>query len=113
MIGKVLIFFIVFANFAWAVDADAIAFTKPDPDKALFFCKDAYEGKDTHEGKDTQQIQHLDASCHHCCHASAHITAITGDAFADSINANGDVYVTRVKNFQSRDKEPPVQPPNI
>lgn len=107
MIGKVLVFFIVFANLAWAVDADALSFTSTDPDKALFFCKDS------HESSDIQSEQQLDASCHHCCHASAHYTAITDDGFATQININRDIHIVRAKFFQSRDKEPPVQPPHI
>ncbi len=104
-IAKLLVFFILFANLAWAADMDEVlAVASPGE---VFLTGDLPDNHDF--GHDVQKT----TPCNHCCHGSAHYTGLlpTSPITLPSSTCNDQPLSLAV--VHSRDKEPPLQPPNI
>lgn len=108
-IVKALIFFILFANLAWAADMDELG-VQHDPAKVQASVGGSGgpsdDGDSGHNG-----LKH--GPCDHCCHGSAHYVGVpyqTSLDFADDVSC---APALRVTTRYSRDIEPPLPPPNI
>ena len=108
-IAKALIFFILFANLAWAADMDELGISN-DSSKVQASVS-ALGGPSDDGGTGHDGVKN--GVCDHCCHGSAHYV---GDPHQTSLDFAADVSCAsalRVTTWYSRDIEPPLPPPNI
>ena len=110
-IVKVVIFFILFANLAWATDMDELGIVHDAAAKAFSSAVDESGGSsdDGVAGHDGLQ----NGPCDHCCHGSAHYIGLPPGAvtaFQDPASVTLALWLTA---YYSRDTEPPLPPPNI
>jgi hypothetical protein len=104
-IAKLIIFFIVSANLAWAMDGDRLRIA-PESDRVLL---SADQPGDNGFGHAVQKA----APCDHCCHGSAHYTGLPQTALSPFPGADCIMEPVRRATVHSLDKEPPLPPPNI
>ncbi|MBZ0070142.1 MAG: hypothetical protein K8I04_00205 [Gammaproteobacteria bacterium] len=110
IVAKALIFFILFANLAWAADMDEIGIAH-DAAKISISSIDGPGGPSDDGGLGHDGVKN--GTCDHCCHGSAHYVgfppgAVT--AFQYCASATHTLWLTA---HYSRDTEPPLPPPNI
>ena len=108
-IVKALIFFILFANLAWAADMDETGIAH-DTAKVLVFSDGPGDPSDDggagHDGV-------KNGACDHCCHGSAHYVGVPYQTSLDFADDASCAPAVRVTTRYSRDQEPPLPPPNI
>lgn len=107
IVAKTLIFFILFANLAWAADMDEIGIAH-DSAKVFTSSIDGPAGpSDDGDGGLKSGL------CDHCCHGSAHYIGFpteAGNTFQGCASFAPALWLTA---HYSRDIEPPLPPPNI
>ncbi len=111
LIAKFLVFFILFANLAWAADLVEAGVLHAD-DQALSVGADLHAGHlgdgATPDSGDLKQVP-----CDHCCHGSAHYVGLTPHLLSALSAAECAVFLPVAAALSSRDNEPPLPPPNI
>ncbi len=103
IVAKTLIFFILFANLAWAADMDEVGVVHDSA--KLLVISDAPE--------DPIDNGHNNDPCDHCCHGTAHYVGLphkTTPTFTDNTSC---VPSPQLAAYLGRDLDPPVPPPNI
>ncbi len=109
MIARALMFFILFANLAWAADMDDGGLFHKDI--KVLSISDAADGQATDGSPGPDTPNH--APCDHCCHGSAHYVGLTQTALLSLPSARCAVQRLWLDAVYSHDKEPPLPPPNI
>lgn len=108
-IAKALIFFILFANLAWAADMDEIGFAHHATEVQA-----SISGADGQSDVgDTGHIGLKHDSCDHCCHGSAHYVGVPYQTSFDLADNASCAPALRVTTRYSREPEPPLPPPDI
>lgn len=108
-IATILIFFVLFANLAWAVDMYEIGVGQgSDTVVSLVGGLDQPSG-DGGTGYDGLK----DGPCGHCCHGSAHLIGFPLQSFSAFTNRGSASPAFWLTAYRGRDKEPPLQPPKI
>lgn len=105
IVARTLIFFILFANLAWAADMDEVGLANAADIVQL--------SVGSTDGAATGAACDKNGFCDHCCHGTAHYVGFPqqiAPAFAGNACCAPSFEVTA---YQERDKEPPVPPPNI
>lgn len=104
LIARVLVFFILFANLAWAADVHEML-AVPQP-------ADILVAGDPASDSGCDQGGHT-ASCDHCCHGAAHYVGVPPGDIAGFPAAESVRPSIRLSTATSYDLEPPLPPPNI
>lgn len=108
-IAKMLILFVLFANFSWAADMDEIGVGHgSDTVVSLAGGLDQPSG-DSGTGHDGLK----NGPCDHCCHGSAHYIGFPPQSFSTFTDCGSASLAFWLTAYHGRDKEPPLQPPKI
>lgn len=102
-IAKALVFFILFANLAWAMDMDEVDIVHDSA--GLFVVGDVPDTPIDHGQKNDP--------CDHYCHGTAHWVGLlhkTTPTFTDNASCAPS---TQLAAYPGRDLDPPFPPPNI
>ena len=106
LIARLLVFFVLFANLAWAADMDEIGVGHgSDPVVSLA------GGLDQPSGAGHDDLK--GGPCDHCCHGSAHYVGFPSQAFSAFTDCGSASPAFWLISYHGRDKEPPLQPPKI
>ena len=105
VITKLLVFFILSVNLAWATDMDELL-AVGESGAGLPVLSQA-------DGHGTGGEEHKVNLCDHCCHGSANYTGLVQPPITLFHAKSCIIRLPLVTALRSRDKEPPLQPPNI
>lgn len=108
-IARILVFFVLFANLAWAADLDEIGVEYgSDTVVSLAGSLDQPSG-DSGTGHDSQN----NGPCDHCCHGSAHCVGFLPQSFSAFTDSASDSPAFLLAAYRGHDQEPPLHPPKI
>lgn len=107
---KALIFFILFANLAWAADGYERGIAH-DPAEVQASISTLDGQPDEDGGTDHAGLKH--GPCDHCCHGTAHYVGFPPDAVIAFPQFTSTTPTSWLTTCYSRDTEPPLPPPNI
>jgi hypothetical protein len=104
-IAKLLVFFILSANLAWAADMDEVR-AATEPGKVLLAGDQPDEDGSGHSVRNAP-------SCDHYSHESAHYSGLLPGSLLLPPKSDCAVRPLRLTALQSRDQDPPLRPPKI
>ncbi len=104
-IAKLLVFFILSANLAWAADMDEVR-VATEPGKVLLVGDQPNADGSGHAVQNT-------TPCGHFGHESAHYSGLLPGSLSLAPKSDCAVRPLRLTALQSRDQAPPLRPPKI
>lgn len=106
LIATTLVFFVLFANLAWAADLSEFRIAT-SADASLIV---THDHNATDKGASHNQKSDI---CDHCCHGSAHYVGFPSATVAPFVDRGCASLVMTLAVYGSRATKPPLQPPRI